>query len=221
MTNNKELHFLLIDNYDSFSYNLVELLRPYSFLELTILKNDDSSIFTDEYDAIIISPGPGLPSTSSFLLEALDYYVGRIPILGICLGLQAIVEHFGGKLKQLDRVFHGIKDQINILGKSPKKSKAESLLFLNVPKSITVGRYHSWVADNSTFPSSLTITAEDKEKNIMAVESQELYCYAVQFHPESYMTKLGSVLIENFINVSIEFSEKYNGKHLNSINSFH
>ena len=185
------LDILLIDNYDSFTYNLVETLRSIDSIRLHILKNDDLSIFRDDYDAIIISPGPGLPSESAFLLDALDFYVGKIPIFGICLGLQAITEHYGGQLNQLKTVFHGIKDSITKTKDSP--------IFENIPQVFDAGRYHSWVANENQFPSQLEITALDSKGSIMAIQNIEDNCYAVQFHPESYMTKHGHIMFENFI----------------------
>ena len=193
-------HYLLIDNYDSFSYNLVELLRSFDNIKISVLKNDDLAIFRDEYDAIIISPGPGLPYEAAFLEEAIDYYKGRIPIFGICLGLQAIVKYYGGELIQLDTVFHGIRDRITHFN--------ESVLFQGIPTSFFAGRYHSWVADLHTFPSDLIITAEDNHGEIMAVENKKDLCFAVQFHPESFMTQYGKKMFANFIALTHEFHQK-------------
>ena len=203
---NNPLHILLVDNYDSFSYNLAEMLRSFSDVKLTILKNDDLSIFMDHFDAMIISPGPGLPEESAFLLEAIDYYSGRIPMLGICLGLQAIVCHFGGKLKQLPTVFHGIKDNVTIFGESQKEiEQNSSSIFNELPARFQVGRYHSWVADKKSLPSNLQVLAEDSYGNIMAIEDNLRYCFAVQFHPESYMTPLGGTIMKNFIDLTYKF----------------
>lgn len=193
MIEKQQVHILLIDNYDSFSYNLVELFRPHLDVNLTVLKNDNLAIFSDEYDAIVISPGPGLPSESAFLMEALDFYIGKVPVFGICLGLQAIVEYFGGELRQLESVFHGIKDTMYILDESPR------LIFKNVESKFIAGRYHSWVASMNNFPKNLEITVKDSQGNIMAVSDEANYCYAVQFHPESYMTECGKEIVNNFI----------------------
>jgi len=185
------LEILLIDNYDSFTFNLVELCRSIEDINLHVLKHDDLSIFRDKYDAIIISPGPGLPTESAFLLDAIDYYVGKVPILGICLGLQAIAEHYGGSLSRLETVFHGIKDQIMIT--------CESAIFDTIPSTFSAGRYHSWVATQKDLPESLVVTATDQHGTIMAIENRSDKCYAVQFHPESYMTNMGLVILQNFI----------------------
>lgn len=199
MSKNK-LHLLIIDNYDSFSYNLVEHLRAFDQVEYKLVKNDDQALFSDEYDGVIISPGPGLPHESSFLLKAIDFYLGRIPIFGVCLGLQAIVEHYGGKLKQLDTVFHGIKDDLIHFNNSP--------IFKGIDVHFKAGRYHSWVADKDTLPSLLELAAEDSEGTIMAVQQENDHCYAVQFHPESFMTDEGYIIFENFIALVQNFQEE-------------
>lgn len=197
------LHILIIDNYDSFSFNLVESLRSIGNFKISVLKNDDLTIFCDNYDAMIISPGPGLPEEAAFLLEAIDYYKGRIPILGICLGLQAIVQHYGGKLVQLETVFHGIKDTISIDNNLPNGQ--ENILFQNLQYEIEVGRYHSWIAKRDELPKDLTITAVDNNGSIMGVQDISNNCFAVQFHPESYMTKDGLTIFNNFIDLTQEF----------------
>lgn len=197
---NSTYHYLLIDNYDSFSYNLVELLRSFENIKVSVLKNDDLAIFRDEFDAIIISPGPGLPDEAAFLEEAIEYYKGRIPIFGICLGLQAIVKFYKGELKQLDTVFHGIRDKITHFN--------DSVLFQGIPSTFFAGRYHSWVADLHTFPSNLTVTSEDNQGEIMSVENKKDLCFAVQFHPESFMTEFGKKMFSNFIALTCEFHQK-------------
>ena len=196
--NSNPLHFLLIDNYDSFSYNLVELLRQFENVKITVLKNDDLAIFRDTYDAIIISPGPGLPHESAFLMDAISFYHKRLPILGICLGLQAIVELYGGKLKQLPTVFHGIKDSIYLLDE-----QRESPLFKNISSPFSAGRYHSWVGAQNFLPPTLTVTAVDSAGEIMAIENRNDDVYAVQFHPESYMTENGKGMLQNFIALAV------------------
>ena len=198
MTTNK-LHLLIIDNYDSFSYNLVEHLRAFDYVSYTLLKHDDPELFSDCYDGIIISPGPGLPAESGFLLKAISFYIGRVPIFGVCLGLQAIVEHYGGSLKQLDTVFHGIKDELTHFDNSP--------LFDGIESSFMAGRYHSWVANRSDLPDKLECTVVDSEQTIMAVQNQQESCYAVQFHPESFMTEEGHIIFNNFIALVLDFKE--------------
>jgi anthranilate synthase component 2 len=157
----------------------------------------EEGIFRDEYDAVIISPGPGLPHESAFLNEAIEFYHTKIPILGICLGLQAIVEFYGGSLKQLPTVFHGIRDKIYLLDE-----QRESPLFKNIPNTFYAGRYHSWVGAQNNFPESLVISATDSNGEIMAIENVSHNVFAFQFHPESYMTEFGHEMIQNFINLS-------------------
>ncbi len=196
----KKLHLLIIDNYDSFSYNLVEHLRAFDEVSYVMLKHDDDQLFNDDYDGLIISPGPGLPFESGLLMKAIEFYIGRIPIFGVCLGLQAIVEYYGGRLKQLDTVFHGIKDQLEQVQESP--------LFTSVSTVFQAGRYHSWVAARQDLPVSLEIIAEDRQGTIMGVQNQKDHCYAVQFHPESYMTEEGYKMFNNFIALVHRFQEE-------------
>lgn len=188
------MKLLLIDNYDSFTYNLVDDLRSFSDIQFEIVKHDDPAILEGKYDGIIISPGPGLPHEAGLLMEALIFYANqRTPILGVCLGLQAIALCFGGQLKQLDRVCHGYLSQIEINNRHP--------IFRDLTDKITVGRYHSWVADNEHLPDTLNVLGRDSKGSIMALAHQSLPIYGVQFHPESYMTPLGRVILSNFIDI--------------------
>jgi anthranilate synthase component 2 len=196
MNKNDNKEILLIDNFDSFSYNIVELLRSIKGINLTIRKNDDSIIFKDTFDGIIISPGPGLPVEAGFLLKAIEFNHKSTPILGICLGLQAIVEHYGGELKQLPKVFHGIRDKVKLLDEH-----SESPLFKNIPTSFFAGRYHSWVGAQNQLPEELRVTALGSDGEIMAIENKADKVYAVQFHPESYMTEYGLIMLQNFIHL--------------------
>ncbi len=197
LNRSRRLSVVLLDNYDSFSYNVVELLRSHP-IDLHILKNDDPELLHTSYDAMIISPGPGLPSESALLNTAIQFHYKRIPILGICLGLQAIVEFYGGGLKQLPQVYHGIRDRVKLLDE-----RSESPLFKNIPPTFFAGRYHSWVGAQNSFPSELSILAVGSDGEIMAIENTTDKIYAVQFHPESYMTTYGDVMIQNFINLSV------------------
>lgn len=186
------MEILLIDNYDSFSYNLIELLRKFEDVHVTICKNDDDEILSLDYQAVIISPGPGLPEESGFLLEAIQVYIShRIPILGVCLGLQALVVALGGSLRKMDHVKHGIRDELIF--------KQDSMLFYEKIEPYYVGRYHSWVADR--LPDTLSCTARTSDGEVMAVENRHAKIYAVQFHPESYMSSDGYSLMKNFLNI--------------------
>lgn len=194
---------VLIDNYDSFTYILAQYLREQAGVQLTIMKND--AFVTDalaDFDAIVISPGPGLPSDGGHILEVIKVYSGSIPILGICLGLQAIYESFGGQLTNLSTVQHGVTSKVSIL--DPGDS-----LFNNVSDPFEAGRYHSWVGNPDTLPESLRITALDQHGNIMACRHISHPTYGVQFHPESILTPSGLQIIHNFVGLIANKSEEH------------
>ena len=186
------MKILVIDNYDSFTYNLVHLVKSVGDHEVTVVKNDPVDLKdVQNYDRIILSPGPGIPSEAGQLISVIKEYGSRKPILGVCLGHQAIGEVFGGKLINLDTVFHGLSTPINILS-------TESI-FQNLPTTVHVGRYHSWILQKEGFPEELQITAEDEEGMIMAFKHKEYPLYAVQFHPESILTPEGKKMMENWL----------------------
>ena len=183
---------LVIDNYDSFTYNLVYLLRRYA--EVTVVKNDKVDIGKAErHDKILFSPGPGIPSEAGQMCELIRIWAGYKPMLGICLGQQAIGEVFGGSLINLSKVFHGIATPIDVIAKG-------QYLFKDIPNTFTVGRYHSWVVDSKTVPSSLQVTAVDSEGMVMGLSHREFDIHGLQFHPESIMTEYGDKMIENWVN---------------------
>lgn len=194
----EEMHkdkIIIIDNYDSFTYNLVHLIEDITDRPIEVVKNDQLELEDlESYAYIVLSPGPGLPSEAGLLKEIIEHYSDTKKILGVCLGLQAIAEVFGGKLKNLDTVYHGIKEEITI-------NEEDSILFNGLGKSIEIGRYHSWVIDKSHPPSAFHITAVDKKGEIMAIEHESKQVYAVQFHPESIMTPMGKVMMENFLSI--------------------
>lgn len=182
---------VLIDNYDSFTYNLVHLLKELG-AEVTVLHNDQFTLDEiEEYDKIILSPGPGLPSDAGLLLDVIRYYAGKKPILGVCLGHQAIAEVFGGQLENLSDVFHGIATQGIQLVPTP--------LFTGLPDSFPVGRYHSWVVPKKSFPSSLEIIVESGDGLIMALRHRTYNIYGIQFHPESILTPDGKKILTNWL----------------------
>jgi len=182
---------VLIDNYDSFTYNLVHLLKELG-AEVTVLHNDQFTLDEiEEYDKIILSPGPGLPSDAGLLLDVIRYYAGKKLILGVCLGHQAIAEVFGGQLENLSDVFHGIATEGIQLVPTP--------LFTGLPDSFPVGRYHSWVVDRVEFPNCLEIIAESKEGLIMALRHKTHNIYGIQFHPESILTPDGKKILTNWL----------------------
>ena len=185
------MKIVIIDNYDSFTYNLSHLVKELG-AEVTVLRNDCFELEDLEaFDKILLSPGPGIPSEAGLLLDVIRTYAGRKPILGVCLGEQAIGEVFRGKLTNLNEVFHGIQ--------SPVKIIASDYLFEGLPQEIPVGRYHSWVVDREGFPESLEITAISQEGYIMALRHKELDIHGIQFHPESVLTPDGKQMISNWI----------------------
>ena len=182
---------VIIDNYDSFTYNLAHLVKALG-AEVTVLRNDQFSIEALEaYDKIILSPGPGIPSEAGLLLDVIKTYAGRKPILGVCLGHQAIGEAFGARLENLSEVFHGVATPAHIVADDP--------IFCGLPKTFTVGRYHSWVVATDQFPDCLTVTAVSDEGQIMALRHKEYDIHGIQFHPESVLTPDGRQILRNWI----------------------
>lgn len=195
MTLNKHLmtpKILIFDNYDSFTYNIAHAMRELG-ISPVVKRNDRISLDeVEEFDKIIISPGPGIPSEAGLLPQLLERYAGKKPILGVCLGHQAIGEHFGAKLKNLPKVFHGIATPIEIT--------ADDYLFAGLPDSPKVGRYHSWVVDTEGLPDCLEVTAMSSGGDIMAMHHKTLDIRGVQFHPESILTPDGMQIFRNWIN---------------------
>lgn len=184
---------LLIDNYDSFTWNLVQLLRESGMCRYEVAFND--SISADEcsgFDKILISPGPGLPHEAGITCEVIKRWSEHKSILGVCLGHQAIGVVFGAKLKRLPCPKHGSKELCVL-------TKAQTKLFGNIPESFQTGHYHSWVLNPQHFPESLLITAEDNYGNIMAITHKTYDVHGVQFHPESIMTGYGKQMISNWL----------------------
>lgn len=182
---------LIFDNYDSFTYNIAHALRELG-VEPEVRRNDMISLDEIEnFDKIIISPGPGIPSEAGLLPQMLERYADKKPILGVCLGHQAIGERFGAKLKNLSEVFHGISSKIDIV--------ADDYLFKGITRRPEVGRYHSWVVDREDFPYCLEITALSAEGDIMAMRHKTLDVRGVQFHPESILTPDGLKIFKNWI----------------------
>lgn len=189
---------VLIDNYDSFTYNLVQYigaLEP----DIRIIRNDactPEEIEAMHPQAIVISPGPGKPSDAGICIEAIRYFKNKIPILGVCLGHQAICEAFGGTVSYAKELMHGKSSMANIIEESP--------LFQGIGSPMKVARYHSLAAIRETLPKELKITAETEDGEVMAVEHREYPVYGLQFHPESVLTPEGMKLIENFLNIAKE-----------------
>ena len=182
---------IIIDNYDSFTYNLFGLVRRLGF-ECEVKRNDKFLLKDlEQFDKIILSPGPGIPSESGLLLDVIKEYAGRKPILGVCLGHQAIGEVFGARLTNLDEVFHGVATNCKITG--------NDYIFNGLGSETEVGRYHSWVVDKDGFPSELEITAESNEGLVMALKHRTFDVHGIQFHPESVLTPDGEKIIKNFL----------------------
>lgn len=183
---------VIIDNYDSFTYNLVHIINDILQTEVDVIRNDEFELQDlDKYDYIILSPGPGIPDEAGLLKATIAHFGGKKKIFGVCLGLQAIGEVYGAKLKNLSRVFHGMKTPMHL-------TPSLSPIFKGIPDDFLAGRYHSWVVDNSSDISAFEITALDDEGEIMALQHREFPIYAVQFHPESIMTEHGATMLENF-----------------------
>ena len=182
---------VIIDNYDSFTYNLAHLVKELG-AEVDVLRNDKFELEElEKYDKIILSPGPGIPEEAGLLLEVIRTYAGRKPILGVCLGEQAIGQVFGGKLTNLSEVFHGIQTNVKI--------KNKDYIFDGLPTEIPVGRYHSWVVDTDGFPEELVITAISPEGQIMALRPRKYDVHGIQFHPESVLTPDGKQIVGNWL----------------------
>lgn len=192
----KNRNILIIDNYDSFTYNLVHLVNELG-LQCEVWRNDRFEISeVDAFDKIILSPGPGIPSEAGLLLEVIEKYSPSKSIFGVCLGQQAIAEVFGGKLYNLKQPMHGIATPIKV-------SDKEERLFLNLPDSFKVGRYHSWVVDENAIPDTLEITAIDEADNsVMALRHKTLDVRGVQFHPESVLTEFGMEMMQNWLSLN-------------------
>lgn len=184
---------VVIDNYDSFTYNLVHLVKELG-AEVDVKRNDQFQLAELEpYNKIILSPGPGIPSEAGLLLDVIKTYAGRKPMLGVCLGHQAIGEVFGAKLENLSEVYHGVATPVTL--------KQDDVLFAGLPKRVEVGRYHSWVVSHENFPDCLEITAESDEGQIMALRHKKYNIFGIQFHPESVLTPDGKVIVKNWLDM--------------------
>ena len=183
---------LIIDNYDSFTYNLVHYLEDLN-CEVTVYRNDEFDIDElQKFDKILLSPGPGVPKEAGLLIEVIKTYAKTKSILGVCLGQQAIAEVFGGSLINLDKVQHGVASTITIV-------EPDEPLFHNLETTIEVGRYHSWVVNPVGFPEVLEITSVDENNQIMSLRHRNLNVRGVQFHPESLLTPNGKQILENWL----------------------
>lgn len=188
-----EKKIMVLDNYDSFTYNLVHYLKELSGLPVHVYRNDKISVEeVGEYDKILISPGPGLPEESGICLDLIRRWGSEKSIFGICLGCQAIAEAFGGSLLNLPSVYHGVATYMKVTDENEN-------LFKDIPMNFTAGRYHSWVVNEYDLPRELIITARDDENRIMALRHEKYDLKGVQFHPESVLTRYGKQMIANWL----------------------
>ena len=185
------MQIVIIDKYCSCTYNPSHLIKGIG-AEVTVIRNDQFTLNQLEpFDKIVLSPGPGIPSEAGLLLDVIKTYKGRKPILGVCLGHQAIGEVFGGTLENLSDVFHGVATE--------GTQFSNDYIFDSLPKRITMGRYHSWVVSRENFPTCLEVTAVSDEGQIMALKHKNYDIHGIQFHPESVLTPEGKIIVKNFI----------------------
>lgn len=185
------MKIVIIDNYDSFAYNLSHLLKELG-AEVDVVRNDKFELKDlEQYDKIVLSPGPGIPSEAGLLLDVIRTYAGRKPILGVCLGHQAIGEVFGASLENLKEVYHGVQTEGTQLG--------NDYIFEGLPERVMMGRYHSWVVAKDSVPECLEVTAMSDDGEIMAMRHRQYDIHGIQFHPESVLTPEGKTIVGNFL----------------------
>lgn len=186
------MKILIFDNYDSFTYNLVHMVEATTHTKVDVCRNDEIALEkVNDYDKIILSPGPGIPSEAGSMLQLIKEYAATKSILGVCLGHQAIAEAFGGNIINLSSVFHGVATDCTLSGTAP--------IFNGLSPVIKVGRYHSWVVSEEGFPAELEITARDANNYIMALQHRKYDVQGVQFHPESVLTPDGRAILHNWL----------------------
>ena len=192
------MKIVVIDNYDSFTYNLVHAIKKISGLPVDVFRNDEIELDEiQKYDKIVLSPGPGIPEEAGRLLDIIKRFAPEKSMLGVCLGHQAIGEAFGGKLHNMKRVLHGIATPV-------KRTVVNSVLFNELPNTFDVGRYHSWIVKNEDLPECFEITSYDNEGQIMSMKHKDYDVESVQFHPESVLTPFGEKMIENWLGLKKE-----------------
>lgn len=186
------MKILVFDNYDSFTYNLVHAVRKLGYTDVDVYRNDKISLDQiEQYDKILLSPGPGIPEEAGLLLPLIERYAPTKSILGVCLGEQAIGQCFGAELINLEDVYHGVATRVKVTASDP--------LFAELPQELEVGRYHSWIVSRNALPECLRVTAEDADGQIMAIAHKTFDVRGVQFHPESVLTPEGEKMLENWL----------------------
>lgn len=192
---------LIFDNYDSFTYNLVHLVAEIMGSAPEVFRNDEITLDkVADFDRIILSPGPGIPSEAGLLLPLIERYASEKPILGVCLGHQAIGQTFGGMLSNLDKVYHGVSTPVRVVADVNTQQDSRDW-FAGLPVEVNVGRYHSWVVENDGFPEALEVTARDADGRIMALRHRTFDVQGVQFHPESILTPDGARMMRNWLGI--------------------
>ena len=192
------MKILLIDNYDSFTYNLVHALREAGATDITVVRNDGIDLdAASRFDQIVLSPGPGIPEEAGILLPLIHRYAATKSILGVCLGHQAIAEAFGARIENLSEVFHGVQTPIRV-------TAPDEPLFSGLAGEFMAGRYHSWVVRRAGLPEVLEVTAESSDGLIMALRHRVYRVHGIQFHPESILTPGGGIIIRNFLQAGME-----------------
>lgn len=187
------MKIVVIDNYDSFTYNLVHAIKKISGQPVDVIRNDELELSDlEKYDKIVLSPGPGIPTEAGLLMDIIKEFAPRKSMLGVCLGHQAIGESFGAKLTNMSHVLHGIATPISVTSPDP-------ILFEELPEKFDVGRYHSWIVDQDGLPDCLQITSLDENGQIMSLKHKQYDVRGVQFHPESVLTPLGEKIITNWL----------------------
>lgn len=188
------MKILVLDNYDSFTYNLVQYLKELTDAQIDVFRNDKISLEdVGKYDKIALSPGPGIPDEAGILKPLIKTYGPTKSIFGVCLGLQAITEVYGGRIYNLDHVYHGVASEMTVVDTMDP-------LFKGISRQFVAGRYHSWVADEKNMPECLKVTAVDEQGEVMAIRHRDYDVSAVQFHPESVLTPLGKQILANWLN---------------------
>ena len=187
------MKIFLLDNYDSFTYNLVHALRDAGATDITVVRNDRVDLdAVDRFDKIVLSPGPGVPEEAGQLLPLIHRYAATKSILGVCLGHQAIAEAFRARIENLTEVFHGVQTPIRV-------TAPDEPLFTGLADGFLAGRYHSWVVSRNGFPDALEVTAESSDGLILALRHRVYRVHGIQFHPESILTPVGGIIIRNFL----------------------
>ena len=187
------MKIVVIDNYDSFTYNLVHAIKKISGLPVDVFRNDEIAMSElEKYDKIVLSPGPGIPEEAGLLLDIIREFGPKKSMLGVCLGHQAIGEAFGGKLHNMKKVLHGIATPVQL-------TENKSELFNGLPDTFDVGRYHSWIVEKDSLPACFEVTSYDNEGFIMSMKHKDFDVEGVQFHPESVLTPLGEEMIRNWL----------------------